>query len=294
MQINKAVIPAAGLGTRLFPLTKAVKKEFFPIVTREGIVKPVIQLILEEALTAGVQELGVVIRPEDELYFKKYFSALPETTHQQFVKNGINARLAQELVQIGQRITYIFQHEQQGFGHAVYCAREWVAGEPFLLMLGDHLYHSTIEQNCARQLIDVYTQYGTSVSAVSRTQDSRLQYFGTVTGEWLAPEKGIFQVTELCEKPDSAYAETHLRMSGLPPDTYFCFFGMHVFENAIFDMLAYQIDHNLRENGEFQLTSAQERLRQHTGHYLGLEIKGQRFDMGVPSEYQKTMVLFGA
>ncbi len=292
MKVRKAIIPAAGLGTRLFPVTKVVKKEFFPIVDKSGVVKPVIQLNVEEALNAGIEEIAIIIQPDDELLFKSYFGELPGALAERYEKDELNKKLASDLKEMGKHITYIPQVKPEGFGHAVYCAKEWANGDPVLLMLGDHLFRSNLEINCSKQLIDVYEKYGATVSGVARTPASQLRYFGTVTGEWVNGFNEVFIVKQLFEKPSVEYAREHLRMPGLPDDTYFCFFGMHVFSNAIFDMLEFQITHNIREKGEFQLTSAQERLRQQEPNYYGLEVNGERFDIGVPSEFKKTIANF--
>lgn len=292
MQVKKAVIPAAGLGTRLFPASRAIMKEFFPII-HEGVAKPAIQYNIEEALNAGIEEVAIIIQPQDEPRFRNYFCEIPPEHYDRYVKNEASAKLAQELVEMGQRVSYLFQTEQEGFGHAVYCARDWVAGEPFLLMLGDHLFQSTAEVCCAKQLVDVFETHNATVSGVSRTPVTQLHLFGTVTGNWLDADSGLFQVTQLYEKPEPDYARQNMCMTGLPTDTFLTFFGMHVFANEIFEMLEYQISNNLRERGEFQLTSAQERLRARSGNYLGLEIQGNRFDIGVPREYQRTMAAFG-
>ena len=294
IKITKAVIPAAGLGTRLFPTTKVIKKEFFPIIDAHGIAKPVIQLNVEEAMNAGIEEIAIIIQPEDEPLFRSYFSDLSQELYPRFIKNEENAVLLQQLKDIEQRITYVHQKKQEGFGHAVYCAKDWANGAPFLLMLGDHLFRSGIEINCSRQLIRVFETYGHTVSGVDRTHVSRLHLFGTVTGKWVDESEGLFTISQLYEKPDMAYAREKLRMPGMPDDFFFCFFGMHVFTNTIFNILEYHIRHNIRHQGEFQLTQAQEKLRKEEGHYYGLEIKGERFDIGVPEEYKKTMALFGS
>lgn len=292
MQLRKALIPAAGLGTRLFPASKAVKKELFPIVDRNGIAKPVIQFNIEEALSAGCEEIGIIIQPEDEPIFRKYFDELPSDLYERIVKNELNAQIEAELNKLSEKISYIFQTEQEGFGHAVYCAREWIGGEAFLLMLGDHLFKSRICESCAQQLVDVFQTYGGSVSGVKATPIEMLQYFGTLTGKLIDQKKRIFEVTHLIEKPSHDYARQHLQAEGLPQDHFLCFLGIYIFTNRIFDMLEYQISRNMRERGEFQLTSAQERLRAEDGEYYAIEIQGERFDIGIPLEYKRTMAQY--
>ena len=292
MKLRKALIPAAGLGTRLFPASKALKKELFPIVDQHGIAKPVIQFNIEEALDAGCDEIGIIIQPEDEPIFRNYFDALPEKFHERYMKDQLNARIEAELNALSEKICYIHQSEQEGFGHAVHCARQWVDGEPFLLMLGDHLFKSSISKSCAQQLVDVFHKYGGTVSGAKVTPSEMLQYFGTLTGELIDQENRIFEVTQLVEKPSIEYARQYLQVEGLPPDEFLCFLGMHIFDNRIFDMLEYEISRNIRQRGEFQLTTAQERLRANDGKYYAIEIQGERFDIGIPLEYKRTMAQF--
>ena len=158
----------------------------------------------------------------------------------------------------------------------------WVQ-EPFLLLLGDHVYVSDHPQNlrCARQCVDVYAQYGVTTSAVKRTGEDLLHLFGTVGGSRVASGPDVYEVSSLVEKPSPDYAEEHLRVQGLRRGEYLCFFGMHVFTPAIFECLEYNITHNVRQTGEIQLTSAQDLLRQHE-RYLAVEALGERYDMGVP------------
>ena len=231
MKVRKAVIPAAGLGTRLFPTTRVIKKEFLPVVDGNDIAKPVIQLNVEEAINAGAEEVCIIIQPGDEPLFRSYFSKLSASERRLLVKNDRNEKLAAELEFLSDRISYVHQDVQDGFGHAVYCAREWVGDEPFLLMLGDHIFKSTAEKNCAKQLIDIFESRNTcAVSGVTRTPADQLRIFGTVTGTWLEQDKGLFEITQLYEKPSVDYAREHLAMAGMPDNTYFCFRNARVFQ----------------------------------------------------------------
>jgi UTP--glucose-1-phosphate uridylyltransferase len=130
-------------------------------------------------------------------------------------------------------------------------------------------------------VVDVFERTGQSVSAVKRTPEHLLHLFGTVRGEPLEGEEGLYRVVAMVEKPSPARAAQELRTPGLAPGEYLCFFGMQVFTPAIFDCLAYNIRHGVREKGEFQLTSAQALLAAHEP-YLAFEAHGERYDMGVP------------
>jgi galactokinase len=163
--VRKAVIPVAGLGTRMFPYTKAVPKTFLPVVTPDGITKPVIQVIIEEALSAGVEEIALIIQPEDEVRFRAYF----QTGVRVETLNKLPAQLreeAEKLKKMSARITYIPQQEAKGFGHAVLLAEKFVANEPFLLMLGDHIFRSSEARSVARQVVERFQDFGDAQSVV--------------------------------------------------------------------------------------------------------------------------------
>ena len=157
-KIKKAVIPAAGFGTRLFPATKVVKKELFPIIDQDGRAKPVILAIVEEAINAGISEVGIVVQPDDREIFTELFKSPPKP--ELFAKlSPENQAYSQYLQELGSKITILTQTEQEGYGQAVFCAKDWVGNEPFLLMLGDHVYRSDIEISCARQILDLSEIY---------------------------------------------------------------------------------------------------------------------------------------
>lgn len=285
-QVRKAVIPAAGFGTRLFPATKVVKKELFPIIDRDGRAKPVIMAIVEEAASAGIEEVGIVVQKCDRTLFESFFQAPPpaELFNKLSPQNQEYSHYIQEL---GQRITILMQEEQEGFGHAVFCAREWIKDEPFLLMLGDHLYASDDETSCARQLLDVYKQVSQSVIGLRVIPAEVVHHYGCASGTW--EESGsILSITQIIEKPSLEYAQKHLQMDGMNDDQFLSVFGMYILQPKIFDYLEGNINSNIREKGEFQLTSCLDRLRQGEG-VMGYVVKGRCFDTGLPDVYRQTM-----
>jgi UTP-glucose-1-phosphate uridylyltransferase/galactokinase len=288
-RVRKAVIPAAGFGTRLFPASKAMKKEMFPIIDRAGRAKPVILAIIEEALSAGIDEVCVIIQPQDRPYFEEFFGAPPPIEHYNKLARE-DQEYTQYLLDVGRRITWMPQESQDGFGHAVYCAREWVGDEPFLLLLGDHLYAAEDDVSCARQLLDVYEQMGHSVVGLKVTPGSAIHHFGCVGGVWRQPH-AILSIGEFCEKPELEYARRHLAVDGLEADQFLTVFGQYVLDPKVFEYLAENIAHNVRERGEFQLTSCLERLRQEEG-FTGYVVRGRRFDIGLPDAYRQTLIEF--
>ncbi len=289
-RVRKAVIPAAGFGTRLFPATKAAKKELFPIIDRDGIAKPAILLIVEEAINAGIEEVVIIVQEHDLESFQSFFNV--QVTIENYNKLPPHFQeYSRWLLEIGRRVKFVIQHRQEGFGHAVYAAREVVGDEPFLLMLGDHIYRSDGERSCAQQLVDAYNQHGISVVGLRRTPEEMLSAFGTVAGNWMDDEQVLMNITEFAEKPTVDYARNNLVVDGLPEGEYLTLFGQYIIKPHLFDYLEEHIENNVRERGEFQLTSALDRLRKEDG-YLGVVIDGNRFDIGLPEYYHKTMETF--
>ena len=288
-RVRKAVIPAAGFGTRMYPATKALKKELFPILDRDGRAKPVIMAIVEEILSAGIEEVCIVIQREDRDLFENFFSRPPRIENYNKLSHE-NQEYTDYLLDVGRRVTFVTQDTQQGFGHAVYCAREWVGNEPFMLMLGDHLYAATTGVSCARQIVDIYERVGHSVLGLKETHVDDLPNFGCVTGTWKEP-MSVLNVTEFVEKPDPDYARRNLHVDGLPDDIFLTVFGQYVLDPKIFDYLEEHITHNVRERGEFQLTSCLGKLRQEDG-FSGYIVKGRRFDIGLPEAYRQTVIDF--
>jgi len=288
-KVRKAVIPAAGFGTRLFPATKAAKKELFPIIDRDGIAKPAILLIVEEALQAGIEEVIIIVQQEDLDEFQSFFCE--QISIENYNKLPAHFQeYSRRLLEMGRRVRFVIQKNQEGFGHAVYTAREAVGNEPFLLMLGDHLYRSNTSVSCARQMLDAYHRYGTSVVGLKRTPQEQISGFGVVTGTWVEDMR-VLGITEFAEKPNLDYAQTNLRVAGLPENEYLTVFGQYIIKPEIFDLLESNIRNNVRERGEFQLTSALDKLRQMDG-FLGLVVDGRRFDIGIPEHYLETLQTF--
>ncbi|MFQ6042646.1 MAG: sugar phosphate nucleotidyltransferase [Candidatus Poribacteria bacterium] len=288
-QVKKCVIPIAGYGTRLFPATKATIKALFPIVDLDGIAKPIIQIIIEEAIASGIEEVCLVTQDDQCDFVRAYFSQdISEVLKQ---KPDLRAQAA-AILELGRRITYVIQNEQKGFGHAVYCARNFVGDEPFLLLLGDHIYISKVQSRCAKQAIDVFSKYGKSVTTVTPTPEEQLKSFGAIQGREISDEPKVFEVTILKEKPGIEYARKHLRIESLEPGMYLCNFGIDVLTPRIFEILEYNIRHDIRQRGEFQLRDAMETLMRQDGLYACV-VKGERYDIGIPQEFVKTVACFG-
>jgi UTP--glucose-1-phosphate uridylyltransferase len=157
-------------------------------------------------------------------------------------------------------------------------------------MLGDHLYLSDTDSSCTAQVLDAYNQSRHSVVGLKVTPGDEVKNFGCVTGAWKEPNS-MLTITQFAEKPDSEYARMHLQVGGMADDTFLSLFGLYVLQPVIFEYLEEHIRHNLREGGEFQLTSCLDRLRQEHG-FSGYVVKGRRFDIGLPEGYRQTMIDF--
>jgi len=290
-KVRKAVITAAGRGTRQYPASTAVQKEMFPLVDRDGLTKPVIQIIGEEAIESGIEEICIVTQPGEERLYREYFRRLDDDMVKTFRGNDWAILESEKLAAFGERLHFAEQHSPEGFGHAVYQAKEFVGDDPFLLLLGDHIYISDIKERCARQLIRVFEQYLLEVvTGAQPTLERLLHLFGVLKGVPVDPGKGIYKAELIIEKPTVEVAREQLVTGGMPAGNYLAHFGMHVFSPRIFDSLEYLIQNNLREKGEIQLTAAQEHLRQHCDQYWCVVSQGQRYDTGIPYGLMETQL----
>jgi UTP--glucose-1-phosphate uridylyltransferase len=290
-KVRKAVITAAGRGTRQYPASTAVQKEMFPLVDRDGLTKPVIQIIGEEAIDSGIEQICIITQPGEEPEYREYFRRLTDIEARGFRGKDWAILASEKLGAFGERLHFAEQKSPEGFGHAVYQAREFVGDDPFLLLLGDHVYISDVKDRCAAQLIKVFEQYMLdAVTGVQPTVERMLHLFGTIRGEPIDPAKGIYRAELIIEKPTIETAREKLATPGLPAGNYLAHFGMHVFSPRIFESLEYLIKNNIRDKGEVQLTAAQEHLRQNTNKYWVVHTQGQRYDTGIPYGLMETQL----
>jgi len=277
MKIKKAVITAAARGERLYPVADTVQKAMLPVVDKDGLHKPVIQIIAEEAFASGIEEICLVCAPGDGPRYLEAFSSLRSNLLQSYKGVQWARDEAAQIDYLISRLHFAEQTEPLGYGHAVYCARAFVNNEPFLLLLGDYLYVSNLgEKRCASQLIELATEQNCSVSAVNPTIEHQISRYGTLTGKHLPNQPGVYQIDKIIEKPSLSTAELELQTPGLRLGYYLCFFGMHVLMPAIFDILEKQLP---TANNNLQLTPALQELATQD-KYLALEMKGSRYDLG--------------
>ena len=278
MEAKKAVITAAGRGVRLVPVADTVQKSMLPLIDRDGLVKPVIQIIIEEALDSGIEEVCIVCAPGDEARYRDQLSHLRDNLLAGFAGEEWAADQAGRIDTILRRLSFTVQEESLGYGHAVYCAREFVGDAPFLLLLGDHLYLSHIEgRRCAQQLLELAAREHCAVAAVNPTREHLVGNYGTLAGKGVSGMPGVYVIEKIIEKPSVSLAESELQTPGLRAGHYLCFFGMHVLPPTVFG----HIEAELARSGgtEAQLTPALQELSRRE-RYLAAELHGERYDIG--------------
>jgi UTP--glucose-1-phosphate uridylyltransferase len=248
MKIRKAVITAAGRAQRALPLQT--------LVDRDGQQKSGLKIIIDEALSTGVDEICLVIAPGDQ---RAYQEAAGDAAG---------------------RLHFAEQSLPRGYGHALYCARSFVGGDPFLHLVSDHLYISRIPgARCAQQLVRVAEVEACSVSGVQPTRENVLPFYGTVGGHRVAGQADLYEVEHVIEKPTPTEAEQRLIVPGLRAGHYLCFFGMHVLTPAVVDLLGEALA-AAKEGETVQLSPALARLADKE-RYLALEIHGLRYNIGL-------------
>lgn len=245
VKITKAVITAASRQQRHLPLQT--------LVDRDGQPKSALAIILEEVELAGIEEIAVVVAPGD---LSAYLAAA-----------GTHAV----------RLTFIEQVEPLGYAHAVVCASSFVQSAPFLLLVGDHLYISRCEKGCAQQLVELASAENCTVSAVQATHESKLPYYGAVGGKRLSSSAGLYEVSDVLEKPTPTQAEQLLLVPGLRAGRYLCFFGMHVLTPGAMELLISMVAE--APTGKQPLSPALAELARRE-RYLALQIEGRRYDIG--------------
>ena len=247
MKINKAVITAASRSQRSLPLQT--------LVDTDGATRSVLGILLREAHGAGVHDVCVVVCPGDEGAYREAAGDHAGSLH------------------------FVPQTEARGYGHALLQARAWLSGEPFLHMIGDHVYVSASAEGCAAQLVRVAEEQACSVSSVQPTRESLLPYFGTVGGRRVPGRHGLYEIERVVEKPTPTEAEQSLLVPGLRAGHYLCFFGMHVLTPAVVEMLAARLDAGDAPVG-LPLADVLAALPQRE-RYLALEAEGRRYPLDV-------------
>ncbi len=290
--IRKAVIPVAGFGTRLYPATRTMKKDFFPIVDRDGRVKPVILILLEELVNSGIEEICLVLGSEEEREeYRRYFETRVADEHYKKLKPE-DRKYENHILDIGKRLRYVYQTEKRGFGHAVSLTAAFAAGEPVLLLLGDTIYRSDSGKSCTLQLIEQYENYGKAMVAIHPIPLQDVSHYGVMSGYWDNRKETVLNMTRFCEKPKVSYAEEHLAVEMKSGERrYYSVFGQYVLTPEVYQQLKEDVANAHDDGREIELTSALDKVRERYGMY-GVRLDGEMFDMGKPDAFRDCIANF--
>ena len=290
--VRKAIIPVAGFGTRLYPATRCLKKDFFPIPCPDGMVRPVILILLEELIQSGIEDICLVLGSDEERQLYRDFFERPLSSEHFNKLNAESQEYENRILDIGKHLHYVTQKEKRGFGHAVYQAAGFVKGEPVLLMLGDTLSRSLTNKPCALQLIEAYERYNKLLLGVYPVPLSTVSHFGIMSGVWEDKDERVLRVKTFVEKPKASYAEEFLGVKNKAGDKEYCsVFGQYILTPEVFMQLREDIaeaDAAGDKTKEVELTSALEAVRSRSG-MIGLRLKGLRYDMGNPAALVETV-----
>ena len=255
MKVSKAIIPAAGLGTRFLPATKAQPKEMLPVVD-----KPTLQYIIEEAIESGIEEI-LIITGRNKSSIENHFDKSVEL-ELELEKSG-KMELLKEVRKISDMVNihYIRQKEPKGLGHAIYCARSFIGKEPFAVLLGDDIVYN--KKPCLRQMIEAYNEYKTTILGVQEVAVEDVNKYGIVDARYI--EDKIYKVKGLVEKPSQGEAPSNIAI-----------LGRYIINPAIFEILEHT---KPGKGGEIQLTDGLKELAQKEAMYA-YAFEGRRYDVG--------------
>lgn len=278
--VRKAIIPVAGFGTRLYPASRALKKDFFPIPDKDGMVKPVILIILEELINSGIEEICLVLGSEEERIKYRDFFETPLSEEHLRKLNPEMQEYENHILAIGKKLHYVCQKEKRGFGHAVYQAVDFASNEPVLLLLGDTLYHSDSNKPCALQMIEQYEKYNKLMVSIHPIPLAEVSRYGILSGTWEDKNESILNISQMNEKPKASYAEEFLAVKGKDKENkYMSVFGQYIITPEVFTQLHLDIQKAADSDKEIELTSALDKVREQYG-MVGVRLQGRMYDMG--------------
>ena len=290
--VRKAIIPVAGFGTRLYPASRVLKKDFFPIPDVDGRVKPVILILLEELIKSGIEDICLVLGSEEERQKYKEFFETPLSEEHLRKLNPEMQEYENRILSIGKKLRYVYQTEKRGFGHAVYQAVDFANNEPVLLLLGDTLYRSESNKPCALQMIEQYEQYNKLMVSIHPIPLAEVSHYGILSGTWEDKNETILSVSQMNEKPKASYAEEFLGVRGRDGEKqYMSVFGQYVITPEVFEQLRLDIMSSTDNAKEIELTSALDKVREQYG-MIGVKLQGRMFDMGNFNAFLKCVSVF--
>ncbi len=278
--VRKAIIPVAGFGTRLYPASKALKKDFFPIPDKDGMVKPLILILLEELVKSGIEEVCLVLGSQEErLKYRDFFESPLSDEHLHKLSPEMQ-EFENHILAIGKILRYVYQTEKRGFGHAVYQAAEFANNEPVLLLLGDTIYNTESNKPCALQLIEKYEQYNSLMVSIHPVPLAEVSHYGILSGTWEDKNETVLKILQMNEKPKASYAEDFLGVKCKDGSRkYLSVFGQYILTPEVFEQLRNDIANATNSEKEIELTSALDKVRERYG-MVGIRLQGKMYDMG--------------
>ena len=288
--VRKAIIPVAGFGTRLYPSTRGLKKDFFPIPCPDGMVRPVILILLEELVESGIEEICLVLGSKEERKLYTEFFERPLSEEHLHKLTPEAQEYENRILNIGKRLRYVYQNEKRGFGHAVCQAAAFAGNEPVMLLLGDTLYHSNSNKPCALQMIEEYERHNQLLVSIHQIPLEEVNHYGLLSGVWENKERTVLNVSKMQEKPSSSYAECYLGVrNDKGKKEYYSVFGQYILTPEVFAQLETDIQQANASGDtqrEIELTAALEAVRQKSG-MIGVRLNGVMYDMGNPKALQR-------
>jgi UTP-glucose-1-phosphate uridylyltransferase/mevalonate kinase len=284
--IKKAVIPLGGYGTRMFPATKSIQKELLPIIDKDGLVKPSLLVILEDLVSSGIEEICLVIRPENESIYRQLLSRISEDY---YLSLSPKMRKYEEQIEtLRNRVSFAYQTKPLGFGHAVLQSREFADGEPVLLLLGDHLFTSNTDKSVIKQLLSAYEQSEQLSLGLFEINSENVSNYGIAKIDSKYNEAdNLYKLDSLYEKPPLQFAQNNLCYNG----KYYGIF-IYVITEEVYLSLDRQFKTSDTSTTPLQLTPSLDEVTHRFGA-TGCIIDGKRFDIGLPNEYKITLSEYG-
>ena len=331
--IRKAVIPVAGLGTRLYPAARAVRKEFFPVVDADGLAKPAILILLEQLAAAGIEEICLVVGDErDQEFYEDFFVRPPSDSLREKLPPHV-LEVQRSIQKIGQKLVFAFQRRRRGFGHAVFQSHAFAGEEPVLLLLCDTLYRSHGVKNCSAQLIEAYERYNLPMLAIHPIPLPEVERYGVVAGVWEDSARRIMNLETIVEKPSADGAEEFLAVAGQDgKKEFYSVFGQYIITPEVYAELERRIAEadrakmagdtgNADKTGKSKMAGHADNAAmadragksetppsERTGEIeltdalesvraafgmVGVVLDGEMFDIGTPQVYRRTVADFG-
>lgn len=286
--VKKAIIPLAGFGTRVFPATKCSMKCFMPLLDEDGMLKPALLIMLEELIRSEIEEICLIISEDEQADFERFFAPLPDELKDNL--SNEKRRCEERIQKIKNHVTFVYQRERLGFGHAVWHAKQFAGNDPVLLLLGDFVYKSFTGIPCSKQIIDAYTECGITLVSIEEIPLERVVHYGILHGQWNDSESRLLNVDRMVEKPTHDFAREYLGVADSKGvDRYYATFGQYVLTPEVFEELDKVIKNgNPNEGKEFGLTDALEKVRTRYG-MCGFCPEGISYDIGLPESYRNTM-----